>query len=125
MKLSYLAVPYTHTNKFVMTLRHLLITAVGDRLIANGKHIFSPITESHMYQQYGEAGHKWEFWEKHDKLMIRKCDELLVLMLPGWKESTGVQAEIEYAKGRKMPITYLDVHKILPELKEVIQKEQT
>jgi hypothetical protein len=103
-----------------MILRHLLVTAVGDKLILEGKHIFSPITESHMYQQYGDAGHKWDFWEKHDKLMLRKCDELWVLTLPGWEESVGVQAEIQYANQRKMPIKYIRVFDVLPELKEII-----
>ena len=120
MKLIYLACPYSHQHKNVRHLRHFLVTLVGDKLIQKGHHIFSPITESHMYQLHGDCGGSWDFWASHDKLMLRKCDELWVLMLEGWDKSVGVKAEIEYAKTKQMKIKYLNLYDIVPELLEVV-----
>jgi len=118
--LIYLAVPFTHNEKWVQHLRYLLVTAIGDLLIRAGKDIFSPITESYMYQTIGNTGGTFSTWKAHDFLMLSKCDKLLVLTLPGWKESIGVTAEIQYARRHKIPIEYLSVHELLPTLKEVI-----
>lgn len=118
--LAYLAVPFTHKEKWVQHLRYLLVTAVGDLLIREGMDIFSPITESYMYQTIGNTGGTFNTWKDHDFLMLSKCDKLLVLTLPGWKASIGVTAEINYAKRHKIPIVYLDVHDLLPDLREVL-----
>lgn len=120
-KLIYLASPYSHKSKGVMSIRHLLITLIGDKLIGQGTHVFGPITESHQYvAQGGNAGTAWTFWAEHDKLMITKCDELWVIKLKGWEASTGVTAEIEYAKELGIPIWYFDPLDLLPELQEAI-----
>lgn len=117
----YLACPYSHKYKAIRVLRHFLVTCVGAELIKLGHHIFSPITESHMYQLYNDqCGSTWEFWEVHDKMMMDRCDELWVLTLPGWKESKGVQAEILYAKQKNMDIQYIKLTDIIPELEGVI-----
>jgi len=31
----------------------------------------------------------WAYWQSLDEFYIRICDEVIVLMLPGWKESHG------------------------------------
>lgn len=40
--------------------------------------------------------------------MMAACDELVVLLLPGWRESEGVQAEIDLALELDLPIRYLE-----------------
>ena len=47
------------------------------------------------------------YWREWNMRMLRACDRLAVLMLPGWEESRGVQAEITAAKAWGMPIEYL------------------
>ncbi len=41
--------------------------------------------------------------------MMAACDELVVLLLPGWRESEGVQAEIDLALELE-PTTHSLVH---------------
>lgn len=118
--LCYLAVPFTHSEKWVQHLRFLLVTAVGDKLTRQGFDIFSPITESYMYQTVGTSGGTFETWKEHDFLMLSKCDKLLVLKIPGWRQSIGVTAEIKFAEDHQIIIEYLDVKELLPEIKEVI-----
>lgn len=50
----------------------------------------------------------WEFWEAYDRDMISRCDEVAVLRLSGWENSTGVRAEIAIAEELGLPVRYLD-----------------
>ena len=50
---------------------------------------------------------EWDYWERIDREHLRHCDEVVVLMLDGWRESRGVQAEIDLAIEIDLPIRYL------------------
>lgn len=120
MKLSYLASPFSHKDKWVMKLRWAIITAIGAKLISQKHHIFGPITESHSYAEFGVGESGWQFWGEHDRLMISKCDEVLVVKMKGWEDSVGVNAEIQYAIDKGIPLKFIEVTDVLPEIKEVI-----
>lgn len=107
--LIYLAGPYSHIDPLVRAERAIAITRAAVKLISEGKHVFSPITESHQYSMYGVSG-GWEFWKEHDLLMLSKCDELYILTLPGWRESVGVTAEMAEALRTGKTVTLLDEH---------------
>jgi hypothetical protein len=40
--------------------------------------------------------------------MLQRCDELAVLKLPGWRESTGVTAEIAIAREFGLPVRFIE-----------------
>lgn len=112
--LIYLASPYSHRLKSIRHRRWRQVTQIGAQLIAEGVHIFGPITESHSYSEANpKIGKGWEFWKTHYELMLSKCDELWVVMLDGWENSKGVQGEIAYATERGIPITYIKPEKYL------------
>jgi hypothetical protein len=48
-----------------------------------------------------------EFWMSQDLPILRRCDEMLVLGLTGWRESLGVRQEIFEAMTLKIPITLI------------------
>ena len=59
----------------------------------------------------------WSFWARQDEAHLRRCNQVLVLPVDGWKESQGVQAEIEIAKWLGIPVSYVqerDVCATLP-----------
>lgn len=68
--------------------------------------MFSPISHSHPIAVNGVPS-DWTFWESFDRRMLSASDELAVLMLDGWRESRGVQAEIELALEMDLPIRYV------------------
>ena len=35
------------------------------------------------------------------------ADKLVVLTLPGWKESKGIKRELEYARDKGIPVEYI------------------
>lgn len=105
--LIYLAAPYSHKDKNIMIKRFWEINAVAARFMAAGLYVFSPISHTHPIAEAGTLPRGWEFWEGYDRVMISRCNNLHVLMLDGWKESTGVTAEIEIAKEFGMPVYYV------------------
>ena len=105
--LIYLAGPYTHKHKSVRNAREKALTTYAAELVKQGKHVWSPITESHQYSKVLGLETNWEFWREHDLFMLSKCDELRVLMLDGWKDSVGVSAELKEAKRLGIHISYV------------------
>jgi hypothetical protein len=50
----------------------------------------------------------WEYWKEMDEAFIKISGKVLVITLKGWKESVGVNAEMEIAKKYGVPIEYID-----------------
>ena len=108
-RLVYLAAPYTHPCKMTQQMRFHAINMVAAYLMNElGLFIFSPISHSHPIAEDGEIPTTWEFWKPYDEEILRCCGRMIVLTLPGWKESKGVQAEIEIATKLGIDISYLD-----------------
>lgn len=103
----YLATPYTdfdqgHEQAFIAACRAAAV------LMKQGMFVYSPIAHSHPIAVHGgldPIDHK--FWLNQDKAMLEDCVALLVVMMPGWRESRGIRAEIEYAEEMEKPICFL------------------
>jgi len=102
----YLASPYTHVDPAVRQHRFESACRAAAALIAQGKIVFSPISHSYGICAYG-IPHDWQFWQRHDRRHLEACEEVVVLMLDGWRESVGVQAEIAIARKLGKPVTFL------------------
>jgi hypothetical protein len=103
----YLASPYSHPDAFVRERRFQAACEVAARLMQDGHHVFSPIAHSHAIAVQGIPT-DWTYWKTFDSHMLAACGELAVLMLPGWRDSEGVQAEIDLAIELDLPIRFLD-----------------
>ncbi|QDU46843.1 Nucleoside 2-deoxyribosyltransferase [Symmachiella dynata] len=102
----YLASPYSHTDAIVRERRFRAACRVAARLIRSGEVVFSPVAHGHAISLYGVPT-DWQFWEPHDRRFLEQCHEVVVLMLDGWQESVGVQAEIQIAGELGKPVRYL------------------
>jgi hypothetical protein len=74
----------------------------------NGYYVFCPIAMSHPIQEFGGVPGTWEYWAEYDTKLLKACQALFVVTIDGWKESTGVQAEIQIAKDLGMEISYVN-----------------
>ena len=92
----YLASPYSDPDAAVREQRFQAACAATARLLRDGHQVYSPVVHGHPLVQHGLSA-DWSFWERHDRLHLERCDEVVVLMLDGWDESEGVQAEIKIA----------------------------
>lgn len=48
------------------------------------------------------------YWKGFNLIFIGICEKLIVLQLPGWETSVGVQAEIAEARRLGKPVEYMD-----------------
>jgi hypothetical protein len=106
--LVYLAVPYSHPDEAVRLARFAAVNKKAAEMMNKGIHIYSPISHTHPIALAGELPINWEFWSGYLEAMLSACQKLVVLRLDGWKESTGVQAEIKIATKLGLPIEYID-----------------
>lgn len=100
----YLAIPYTGNEKRSFEMA----TEIAAELSIRGRVVYSPITHSHPMTQYRDLPGTWDFWSKIDHAFIDGCECIYVIMADGWEQSTGVQAEIEYAQDIGMPVYYFE-----------------
>lgn len=114
MEKIYLAIPYTGMEDSSYEQANLATLL----LLNLGYNVISPITHSHpltKIEGYDIPG-TWEFWKEVDLQFIDWSDEVFVLVpkegIKKVKNSTGVQAEIEYATSSKKPVTYVTIENL-------------
>lgn len=92
----YLASPYTHADRKVMTHRYEVTKLYTQDKLRSGLCIFSPI----VYGRAMEAaiGHKFEDWLKFNDAVLARCNFVWVLQLDGWEWSRGIAHELELAE---------------------------
>lgn len=102
----YIASPYTHNDpmvrqrRFEKALDFTVWLALKYRMWG-----FSPIGHSHhMSSLHPELPYTFEFWDNWNRAMIRPAVSMIVLQIPGWEESKGIAAEMEYCKEIGKPV---------------------
>lgn len=118
MKLIYLASPYLfrghiegltqHGKDRIHEQRYQDAIDATAYLMKKGLCVYSPIVATHPIAVKHTLPLGSEYWMQFDEIILNKCDEIVVLMLDGWKESPGVQREIEVMKSLHKDVTYLD-----------------
>ena len=103
-KLIYLAAPYSANDRKIEKKRFKQTCQVAAKLMANGIAIFSPLANSIPVVELGGLKIDHAEFMRFDNIILRRCDELLVLALDGWRESKGVQEEINEAIGLRKPV---------------------
>jgi len=102
----YLASPYSHPDATVRQERYEAACTATAALLLEGEFVFSPIVHSHPLTQHGLPS-DWQFWERHARWHLERCDELVVLQLDGWQDSVGLCAEVELAAELGKPVRYV------------------
>jgi hypothetical protein len=107
----YLAIPYTGMVDSSYKQANLASVLV----LNEGHNVFSPITHSHpltLIDKY-EVPHTWDYWQYIDYQFVDWADEVWVLIPDEGEEpvlkSTGVQAEIKYAKEHNKKVRFIQV----------------
>ncbi len=106
--LVYLACPYSHPERDVRVARFEASNRAAALLMAQGLHVFAPISMSHPVAECAQLPGHWDYWKAFDTAFLSCCHKLIVLMLPGWQESVGVTAEIEIAREMGIEIEYFE-----------------
>ena len=102
-KLIYLAGPYSYDAEAAYEL-HLSYT---HQLMQSGLLVFSPIIHNHLLAKTHKLPTDYTYWQKHNKEMVIRCDELYVMTEKGWETSKGTRYEIEVAKEYNKPLRHI------------------
>lgn len=103
----YLAAPYSHPDPAVIAQRMETFCRIDAKLIVDGKFTVSPLSK-HFILSYEKLSGSWEYWQDYCRAMLRMCGKMIVICMPGWKESIGLQEEIKLAEQLHIPISYVD-----------------
>jgi hypothetical protein len=108
-KLVYVASPYSSHDPVVVEARNLGVAfAMGYLMNTYDDYSFySPICHTHPIATHCKLPGDWAFWKRFDETMLSRCEELWVFCMEGWRQSTGVTAEIAIAEELSLPIKYL------------------
>src|SRR5262249_38111952 len=103
----YLASPYSHTDADVRQQRFHAACLTTVALMRAGHTVFCPVVYGHPLASHGLPT-DWAFWERYNREHLARCDQLVVLMLDGWKESIGVREEVRIAAELGKPVRYVN-----------------
>lgn len=100
----YLASPYSSPDPLIVKTRFLLAQQVTALMLQQGIYVYSPIVHCHEVSMAYSLPGDFAFWQGYNIDMLRRADALYILAIPGWKESTGVQEEIRFARLAGIPL---------------------
>ncbi len=105
--LIYLASPYAHDFAAVREARLEAVRYVCGNLVNEGKIVLSPMV--YLGELAFKGVHPPQGWYAFDLQLLARCDELLVLQLPGWEDSKGVLVEVAGAQARSIPVRLMSM----------------
>jgi hypothetical protein len=111
-ELVYLASPYSASGphkKEIEEDRFRHASWAAGILHRNGVMAFSPIAHGHALAEMVHLPGDWDYWERSARLHVQRSDRLWILALSGWKDSTGVMAEVEIAAQEELPMGLVSI----------------
>lgn len=102
----YVASPYYNPSSEVIQERMEKIYKFIGEYIKLGIHVITPLFMHEVAVRHNLDG-TYAFWDKYCLDLLKRCDKMIVLCLDGWKESRGVNAEIEFCEANNIPIEYI------------------
>lgn len=121
----YIASPYSSgagKDPIIRKARFLLAEEFAADLIKRGIPVYSPIVHSHaIAEKYEMPTEHGNFWVPHNEAMIRRSTGMVVLMLDGWKESTGVSWEIDKGMEINLPIAFARAREAFAPTQEMLR----
>lgn len=102
----YIASPYSAANvarrmlNFTRT-EGFLAWALKRELV-----VFSTIVHTHSIAGHYELPKDAKFWQNYNEAMLRAAGGMIVLCIPGWDGSVGVDMEIKFCEREHIPIWY-------------------
>lgn len=111
----YLASPYSDPSPAIRTYRYIMACKISGLLMLRGFNVFSPIALCHPISVHMKNSMDHDFWLNQVMSYLTDwADELYVATLPGYRDSRGIQLEIERAKELQLPVTLYTLNEDLP-----------
>lgn len=111
-KVVYIAVPsagvFTMGPEGIWTMSEKFIAVMAELHAEHPTWVFiSPSAQNYLIlHRMNGVSHSYEDWRARCRLLLSRCDIVLVMRFPGWEKSTGVQDEIQIARGLQKEIIF-------------------
>lgn len=109
---TYLASPYSHQNPEIREERFRLAEQAVAYLLRRSAWVYSPIVHCHALALRYTLPKDFDYWMDYNFAMLSRARELMVLTLPGWEESRGMEAERDFADAQGIPTTFRSLQSI-------------
>lgn len=105
----YLACPYTHSDPTIQRDRVELASMVAAKLMSDGAIVYSPITHGHAIAQHlaPAVSRRHDFWMEQCLPFLAMAKELIILPMPGWRLSKGVNQELVEFRKTGLPVLFV------------------
>lgn len=104
----FISSPYSSIDPEIVLDRYEKVCLFCAKMLREGYFVLSPIAHGHAIASFdSNLPVDWAFWNNYCTTMIERSDEVWVLMLDGWEQSTGVKGEIEIATKLNKTIKYV------------------
>ena len=103
MRKIFLACPYSHADPAVTHERFLASNEVAGYNVESGHAVFSQVSMSHPVNLTftgKDTTAIGTMWGPVDRVFMDAMEELIILDLPGWDQSSGIRREIEFFESR-------------------------
>jgi hypothetical protein len=116
----YLASPYSDPSPVVREHRYQSACRAAAHLMQQGHIVYSPIAHMHPIATLCDLPTGWDYWRRIDEAFLAVCAKLCVLMLHGWEESAGVQAEIQIMSQAGKSVQYVRMDDLMDDLSDCV-----
>lgn len=99
MRKIFLACPYSHADAEVVEQRFRACNEVAATIVRAGHVVFSQVSMSHpinLCLAELDRAAIGRLWAPVDAFYMDHLEELIVLDLPGWRDSAGIRREMEF-----------------------------
>jgi hypothetical protein len=107
MELVYLASPYSHPDEKVRERRYDEVLRIMLLVMQKGFAVYCPIVQiHHVCKLRNPKEFQFSYFEQSDKLLLGRCDRLIICEMEGWQSSVGVTEEFRFAREIGLKIYY-------------------
>lgn len=106
MKKIFVAGPFNGTEDE----KEFRVKTISQYCVALFNEGFSPISPLLMglsFAKYGDLPTDTETWKVFSETLLKGCDEVHVLCIDGWENSSGIKIETNKANELEIPIKYI------------------
>ncbi|WP_329408591.1 DUF1937 family protein [Nocardia vinacea] len=107
MRRIFLACPYSNSDPEIVHERFLRCNEVAATIVRSGHAVFSQVSMSHPINEAlgEEAAVVGKLWAPIDAVFMEMMDELVVVDIAGWEQSSGIKREIEFFRSRSRAVS--------------------
>jgi len=100
----YLASPFSDAEPDLKPYRYKAALLYVSQETLRGRVIFSPIVYYKLVEDLWPEPLPSKEWLRIDMSILKRCDVMEVLCLPGWENSKGIKKELQYAEMLQIPV---------------------